>query len=232
MKNRQSGKTSLSSRQRFFVPGTFPFLEIRTTLDSALPYAEHFHSAFSLGLILAGKTCFSLEGKKHTAEQGDIVLITPGQAHSCNPIDDAPRSYHMAFIDEVWFREHMGIALEMRSGIRVCKRVITDPALFAKAAVLIEELDFTGRDASGVLTNLLFELHERHECFAPPAGKWEFAPPNMINSGLSWLDEEREGHPSSVSRLAESAGVRRESFSRAVRRKTGLPPSRYLHCEA
>lgn len=50
------------ARQYFFVPQRASFLELSTTLDSTLPYVEHVHSAFSLGLILQGKTLFTLGG--------------------------------------------------------------------------------------------------------------------------------------------------------------------------
>jgi len=215
-------------RQHFFVPKNAPFLEVRTTLDSALPYAEHFHSAFSLGLLLAGKTRFSLEGEMYVAEQGDMVLIAPGQAHSCNPVDGVPRSYHMLFIDEAWFGERMETALRLR-GIGVRKPVVKDSVLYAKAVAMVQALDSAGHDVETLLMDVLLTLHERHGCFAPSVGERGFAALRPDGAGLPWSAEENCAAPS-VSQLARNAGMRRESFSRAIRRKTGLPPSSYLHC--
>ena len=73
--------------QQFIFPKLESILEIRTTLDSTLPYAEHFHSSFSFGLILDGQTRFFLGKEAHLAEAGDIVLIAPEQVHSCNPVE-------------------------------------------------------------------------------------------------------------------------------------------------
>ena len=230
MKNEPSSKTAHLIRQHFLVPENAPFLEIRTTLNSVLPYAEHFHSAFSFGLILAGKTCFSLDGQKLMAEKGDMVLIAPWQAHSCNPIDGVPRSYHMMFIDDAWFREHVGSALEMRDGRRVREPVIKDSALFALASAQVDALASAGHDAANALADLLLKLHEQHGCFAPSAREGSCATLLPGDSRLPWSGEEHETQGLSVSRLANSAGVRRESFSRAVRRRTGLPPISYLHC--
>ena len=45
-----------ATQQTFTSPEKYPYLEVRTTLQSTLPYAEHFHAAFSFGLILDGGT--------------------------------------------------------------------------------------------------------------------------------------------------------------------------------
>ncbi len=80
-------------QQTFISPDQYPYLEVRTTLQSTLPYAEHFHSAFSFGLILEGGTCFTLMGQAHEALKGDIAMIAPGLPHSCNPLHGKARSY-------------------------------------------------------------------------------------------------------------------------------------------
>lgn len=214
MKNQQQAQSGPVARQRFFVPPHAPFLEIRTTLDSALPYAEHFHSAFSLGLILQGKTRFSLSGPEYLAEEGDIVLIAQGRAHSCNPVD-GPRGYHMLLIDAAWLQERIPDAREPRVPL------IRDAALFRRAEAVVEAFLADRDNAPAMLADLLLDLHARDSGTAPDGGPPTFLCPNLNDA---------EDAPPSVSGLARQAGMCRESYSRAVRRKTGLPPSRYLHC--
>lgn len=214
MRTQHTRGTDSVPQQQFFVPHLAPFLEVRTTLNSTLPYEEHFHTAFSLGLILQGKTRFCLNGTEYTAQKGDIVLIAQGQAHSCNPVD-GPRGYHMLLMDAAWLREHSRCRLED------CTPLIRDSTLFRKASAIMEAILANHANAVSMLKTLLTQLCEhpkrntiqakRPKVVFPPLGNGEDAPP-------------------SVSALARHAGMRRESFSRAMRQQTGLPPSLYLHC--
>ncbi len=213
--------------QRFAVPGCPPFVEIRTTLNSALPYAEHFHSSFSLGLVLAGRTCLSLGEVKHVAEAGDIVLIAPGQAHSCNPVGGQGRSYRMAHIDSTWFSLYVGKALNMENGLSVCKPVVRDATLFAEAGALVGAAVAGRAGVSRSLSAWFILMQRLHGCFssaAKPKG-------GGVSSFFASPGQEQlvEAH-SPVAALAGAAGMRRESFSRSFRRAAGLPPSCYLHC--
>lgn len=218
---------NLSSQQQFIIPDAFPFLEIRTTADSVLPYAEHFHSSFSLGLIIAGGTCFSLGKEKYTAEVGDIVLIAPEQTHSCNPVEKTPRSYQMAHIEALWFHNSLGAKLHQKNGLQVAKPLVRDAWLFAEVSALFDTVCAQTAEAEAILMELLIKMHTRHQCFLPAS--------NAQRHNVSALVE-RSGAERiisgdySVSELAQSAGVCRESFSRSFHRDTGLPPSSYLHC--
>lgn len=213
MNSRPTLHTKPMPQQHFFVPQHAPFLEIRTTLHSEIPYAAHFHSAFSLGLILEGKTRFSVTNAEHRAETGDIVLIAQGQAHSCNPMD-GPRGYHMLLIDVAWIGE------DMTAELTACPPLIRDAALFSRAVRVVDALLAGREDASPLLSELLMALRTRY-------GRAAMRNERVLPwPGLQGMADP----PPSVAKLAREAGMRRESFSRAIRQKTGLPPSRYLHC--
>lgn len=219
-KNHHHPETASKARQYFFVPHRAPFLELRTTLDSTLPYAEHVHSAFSLGLILQGKTLFTLEGTQHLAEEGDIVVIAQGSAHSCNPID-GPRAYHMLLMDVAWLQEYMA------DGLAACPPLIRDATLLPRAVAVMDAIRADQQNAVALLTDLLLELRTRHGHSA--TGGQTRSP---LMPALNHAEEAIDGADAapSVFTLARVAGMRRESFSRAMRRSTGLPPSRYMHC--
>lgn len=219
-KNHQHLETNPVAHQRFFVPHRAPFLELRTTLNSTLSYAEHIHSAFSLGLIIQGKTLFTLDGTQYLAEEGDIVLIAPGSAHSCNPVG-GPRGYHMLLMDEVWLQECMA------EGFAPCLPLVRDATLFPRAVAVMDAICADQKNAVDMLTELLLELRTRHGRSATGCQTRTPLLP-VLNYTENSVDE--SGATPSVSMLARAAGMRRESFSRAVRRITGLPPSRYVHC--
>lgn len=215
-----------AERQSFTVLAPAPLLEIRTTLGSILPYAKHFHSSFSFGLILAGRTCFSLGKEKQEAESGDIVLIAPDQAHSCNPVGETPRSYQMVHVDVGWFHEHLGTLLHQRHGLGVAVSRIRDAELFAEARHLLDDACTMAGAVGPNLAILLAKMHARYQCFLPVADTAAHIAPLTESSMMERIME----GDYSVSELAHAAGVRRESFSRSFHRATGLPPSHYLHC--
>ena len=214
-------------RQQFVLPGIGPILEIRTTLDSTLPYAEHFHSSFSFGLILSGRTRFFLGKEAHLAEVGDIVLVAPEQVHSCNPVGKGSRSYQMTHVNAEWFHRHMGLILHQQQGICIKKPLIRDAGLFAEAQALLDAVCAGSAENENDLAELLSKMHTLHQCFLPVVNT---SGRDASALAESFLAERIMEGASSVSALAHAAGVRRESFSRSFRRTTGLPPSNYLHC--
>ena len=159
-----------ATQQTFTSPEKYPYLEVRTTLQSTLPYAEHFHAAFSFGLILEGGTCFSLVGQPHKALKGDIALIGPGLPHSCNPLDGKARSYHMAYFDAAWFAQHICRPLGITPVYTVVKPVISDPALFAQALAGLEAYCKGDDGAESLFVDMFARLQATCGCLANSAG--------------------------------------------------------------
>lgn len=210
--------------QLFIQPDTMPFLEVRTTLGSVMPYDAHFHTGFSLGVIVEGQTRFFLDGKPHIARKGDIVLIEPGRVHSCNPINGQPRGYHMFFFDETWFAATALVPGWGSCKLGLARPVITEPDFYAEAVAM------AGAVRSGSGTETMFS--DFLAAILPHAGA---APLAESSPGVTALKTALFPPADAVayytiSGLAEKAKMRRESFSRVCRRKTGLPPQSYLHC--
>ena len=222
--------------QQFTMPVHSPFLEIRTTLESTLPYAEHFHASFSLGLILDGRTCLTLGEKQYIVEKGDMVLIPPGLPHRCNPIGPSTRSYHMAHIDANWFDSHVCPALGFNENVlvRVGTPVIRAPALFAKALAIIDTVG-TDSTATGEQLIAFFSAIQQHSRIFEANAKIP-AHPVAVLIEKAYLAEEMATElrltdgPYTITGLAKAGNVRRETFSRAFRREVGMSPSVYLHC--
>lgn len=209
--------------QFFLQPDGMPFLEIRTTLDSVMPYDAHFHTNFSVGIILEGQTRFLLDGEPYIAGKGDIVLIAPQRVHNCNPINGQPRGYHMLFFDSAWFADNVAAPLWGTCEVSVTHPVVNDPALFSEGVELVAAVrsgavkpDMFSQWASSVLSQA--GAMPQAEKRQPGGSKVEaFSCPDDIAS-------------CTIAALALKANMRRESYSRFVRRKTGLPPQAWLHC--
>jgi AraC-like DNA-binding protein len=130
----------------FWRDDTLPFIEARSIHDGRnVRYAAHAHETFSIGIIAAGH-CTYLNGKaRERAGAGSVVMMNPGDVHSCNPIHDEPWSYRMLYIDVPWLvgiqqdvgisRNHhfqpfsttMTTSPELYAGLQRVYDVITDP---------------------------------------------------------------------------------------------------------
>lgn len=88
--------------QQFWRSNTLPYLTIRTTHNSTQSYKAHSHSELSFAIIESGITQLSMPDGKFILKKGDTILIEPHKVHACNPVDGAPRSYHMLYIDDAW----------------------------------------------------------------------------------------------------------------------------------
>jgi len=89
-------------KQQYQSVDEFPEVEIRSTYDSVQAYKMHSHSTFSIGFILSGETCLTIDNHNVILNAGDAVLIAPQCPHACNPVNDHPRSYHMMYVDTGW----------------------------------------------------------------------------------------------------------------------------------
>ena len=248
-----------ATQQTFTSPEKYPYLEVRTTLQSTLPSAEHFHTAFSFGLILEGGTCFTLMGQqRHKALKGDIALIAPGIPHRCNPLDGKPRSYRMAYFEANWFAQHICAPLAIADVYAVTQPVLTDAALFAQGVAALEAYCKDEDGAEALFVDMFTRLQTAYGCLAsiteadhkadlPAAAAnllltarstttGETCQPGQYNTP-GYAPNYAPGHTpdhtpdhAPVTSLAQRAGLRRESFSRAFRRTAGLPPTAWLHC--
>lgn len=225
-----------ATQQTFTSPDKYPYLEVRTTLQSTLPYAEHFHSAFSFGLILDGGTCFTLMGQPHRALKGDIALIAPGIAHSCNPLEGKARSYHMAYLDAAWFTQHICQPLGIGELYAVMQPVVRDPALFQQGLAALEAFCRGEDGAETLFVDIFAKLQKAYGCLANITATdrrtdFPVAAASLLLADKTGQPDKNEGpEHAPVTALARRAGLRRESFSRAFRRTVGLPPKAWLHC--
>ena len=91
-----------TTTHHFWRSSALPFVESRRASDSAACYAPHSHSTLSIGAVDSGESVFSRNGQRQKLVRGDVVLIPPGEVHSCNPADDGRWSYQMLYLDPAW----------------------------------------------------------------------------------------------------------------------------------
>jgi AraC-like DNA-binding protein len=211
--------------QHYWRDGNLPFVELRSTYGSVQTYKPHFHQELSFGAVISGETRASCGGREQVLRQGDLVLIAPHVVHSCNPIADQPRSYHMLYLDEAWCLEHVS-PLRDRSlaGVFGDVSVIRDSGLFAQYLEFVTRLPhMPATEVAAQLQRLLTAAVDGNSSVAPlpqypqPAERIKQALLDSIESGAT-LDE-----------LARAFGCRKETLIRVFRRAFHITPHAFVN---
>jgi gentisate 1,2-dioxygenase len=147
-----------------------PGVELRSTWHSTQAYKRHSHVQLSVGAIVEGKTRCVCNGQEYLLEAGDIVVIPAYVPHSCNPVADQPRSYHMLYID---------------TDLPLAQQVIRDESLFAHYLDIVENMTPSALNAllsalpSATKTNTYCDppasYSSRRCCLTlPPRPRWTY----------------------------------------------------------
>jgi len=132
-----------------------PGVELRSTWQSTQAYKRHSHAQLSIGAILEGQTCCTCNGEPFTLYPGDLIVIPAHMPHSCNPVAEQPRSYHMLYLET----DH-----------QPALQVIRSEALFRQYLTVVETFSATAIDtllsrlAAGPTQQTL-----RHSLQTPPS---------------------------------------------------------------
>lgn len=89
--------------QTFWRDDRLPWLELRSTRAAARPISATATPALGGG-DYRGETRCLCAGQEYLLQPGDLIVIPPHAPHSCNPLHDRPRSYHMLYLDATWCR--------------------------------------------------------------------------------------------------------------------------------
>ena len=117
----------------FFKSEKMPYLEARFVKNSSNHYHKHFHNTFSIGAIEEGKVSFAYLQESTILYPNELVVINPNIVHSCNPIKNESRTYHMIYLDTLWCQKlQESLFGEVNSYIPVSEFIIKDKNLYNK----------------------------------------------------------------------------------------------------
>ena len=89
-------------RTAFWRTPDIPGVEGRQAFDSHASYRTHTHLALSIGRVDRGHCSLRIGKRTIPMKTGDVVVIAPGQVHSCNPRSAKSWSYRMFYVDPAW----------------------------------------------------------------------------------------------------------------------------------
>lgn len=215
-----------SVKQSYWRNACLPHVELRSTYQSRLGYDEHLHKAFSIGAILEGQTCVRYRGREKLAGVGELVLIEPDAPHSCNPLDDQARSYHMLYIDASWCLDRLSSLSGARAKqLHCCCFSVSDPLLFSRYLSLVDALMCykVGRWQQALVA-FIDPLMLRYCSHGMPLTE------RGIIHFLRHRLQENLSSPPALAELASQLCLRPETLIRIFYREVGITPHAYVNC--
>ncbi len=220
----------MSSRQSSFPPAAtpvvefwrdadLPFCEGRRAIGSVSCYAPHTHPTFSIGVVDAGASTFSLPRRQMPIGPGDVVLIGADEVHSCNPGDRESWGYRMFHLDCQWL-----LQLLKESGIDTlpASQVLRSPRAFA----LMDDITtaVSGKDeALQKETLLIAALCDLFDICREAGVEMHQARSADLQSVRDYL-QEHCCDKIALDTLAQLAGVGRYQLIRQFRAQFGMTP--------
>ncbi|MFW0764458.1 AraC family ligand binding domain-containing protein [Trabulsiella odontotermitis] len=204
--------------QRFLRPTHLPWVELRSTYLSRQAYKRHQHTELSIGAIVEGETCCVCDGHEYRLQPGDIIVIPPHVAHSCNPVASQPRSYHMLYLDVSWC---LALFTPTTTLLTIAQPVIRDPALFARYQEIVAMM---AAPPSPLLASRLVSLFQALPLIPAMPSHTHHASQQLGDHLLSNLQR-----PLALDALANTFALRKETLIRLFRQDTGLTPGAFLN---
>ncbi|WP_050479568.1 AraC family transcriptional regulator [Herbaspirillum rhizosphaerae] len=210
----------------FWRDPALPFFEGRRAVGSVSCYTPHTHPTFSIGIVDAGTSVFSLADRETPIRPGDVVLIAANDVHSCNPVQRESWSYRMFHLDQQWLCTLLDEA-GLSSRTTLVSQVLRSP----RARVLMDDISDAMRDSEDVLQKesvLVAALCELFASFcASSSDAMSDADTAVEASDLQPAHDHLQHHccdKIALDTLAQLAGTGRYQLIRQFRRRYGMTP--------
>jgi AraC-like DNA-binding protein len=196
------------------IPGLDGVSVVRHCGDSPTE-ARHMHDSLCVGAVLSGRRELLLDGERHAAGPGDVLVIPPGAAHACPCAGEC--EYIMVSIP-VGLLERFGLAVEHGT-----ERVVDDPALFGIVRTVADTATFPASrlERQATLLGLLSRL-----CVEEPRAEQDRPEPDAVAIARHCL-ETRFSEDLPLGELARLAGCSPCRLNRVFASVVGMPPHQY-----
>ena len=216
-------------RSKYWRAEGFDDLELLSATYFTHSFDRHIHEGYAIGVILQGAEKFYYRGAIHSAQQGQLVAINPGEIHTGQAVTQDGWMYRMIYPGIVLMRQ---IAREMTGKDwqipNFPQPVMDDPELadlFRRAHVVLEhsqsnlERETALRDVMGA-----FILRHAENRLTIPMHQHE---QRAVRIARDYL-ETHYAENVSLETLAAHSGISPFHLVRLFRAQTGMPPHLYL----
>ncbi|SDP88313.1 AraC-type DNA-binding protein [Rhodoferax sp. OV413] len=164
-----------AASQSFQRSRRLPHVEMRQAGHAAACYQPHTHDEFSVGVVDAGSAVYRNRHRQDALYPGMLVMVNPGDTHSCNATVGQSWSYRMLFIDTPWLARLQADSLPLagRDYAAFATHSSAQPLLYRRFDRLFQTLaqDADGLAAEEQLVCFLMD------CFDAPAPRLDGGPP-------------------------------------------------------
>lgn len=195
-----------------------PFLSMKSKQGpDAFSERPHTHKELSIGIILHGSSCVTIEGLDFDVNAGDLIIIPSDLAHLCIPSNPDRFNFHMAYFDPTWLREQTGIEARYVSAQAVpapdCWKDIFDR--------LSDDRDLDSIENE--LINALGTLSANQNAVKADQDKTVKNSPAPLDK-VHRMIMENPAHTLSIEEMASEAGMSKYDFLRKYSCRYGLTP--------
>ena len=196
------------------IPGLDGVSVVRHCGDSPTE-ARHMHASLCVGAVLSGRRELLLDGARHIAGPGDVLVIPPGTAHACPCAGGC--EYIMVSIP-VRLLERFGLVVKGEGD-----PVLDDPALFGTVRKVADmaTLSASRLERQAVLLGLVLRLCAEESQAEPGVPE-----PDAVAVARRCL-ETRFAEDLPLGELARLAGCSPCRLNRVFASVVGMPPHQY-----
>ena len=223
-KNEDLWRMDQKNSQVFRRSAVLPQVEMRRANHSLACYHTHTHDEFSVGVIDAGAAVCRQGSAQQTLHQGTVVVINPGDAHSCNPRADQAWSYRMWFMDAHWLGGLQADLPGSRSGDYRPLAAVSAPAAraYAQFDALFGALEREDDDA-WCLEEKLIDFLLPHSQGTGAKGLASPMPQCQLGRAREMILDQLEGKIT-LDDVAQVAGLSRYHLIRSFKQAYGQTP--------
>lgn len=193
-------------------------------------FPRRIHDRFEISVIESGAERLCYRRKTYTASAGSVVVISPGEAHAAQAVDDTGWSYRAFYPSASDVQDAAGEEFEGRvSTPSFSSPVIQDEYL----ARIIRELHMLLESPNSALAQetyarwAAFQLVSRHASNPPAVGSVGNEH-RAVRLARDFIQEHYQQNIS-LAHLAQVAGLSPFRLVRTFTRQIGLPPHAYLN---
>lgn len=225
----------------FWRDPSLPFFEARSIHDGRrIRYGAHSHETFSIGAVTGGRSLYVNGRMRASVGAGAVVLMNPEEVHACNPLDDAPWSYRMLYVDVGWLSalQHE-LGFDHHRDFHAFSTRVSDDALLHRAlerfhALLMDEgTDVMRKEEAAIdffsaVHRRLLPASEQPSSGSlggnPAPSQW---PEYRLRRAAEYIDA-NFARPLRLGDICAAAQLSESHLIRAFKRHYGLTPHAYL----
>ena len=216
-------------KSTFFKSKDLPYLEARFVKKSENHYHKHFHMTLSIGAIEDGKVSFSYQKNNTILYPNEIVIINPNIIHSCNPIKNEARTYHMIYIDSLWCKNlQETIFGKLKNYIPISELKIQNKSMFTEFInlnYLLLDKNIFYLEKEELLQNFLIKLFKKY-CTKSPLYSISLTN-NNIALAKKYIENNIGNNPT-VKEISEYLNISEFHFFKIFKQAYNISPHAFL----